>query len=58
MSNDRLPYKNETIKKFYAENNIKQMFSSPYHPQNNGVVKVAHKEIRKQVIISHSKISR
>ena len=47
-------YKNNLFKNYCDENNIKHIFSSPYHPESNGIVEVSHKEIRKNVIISYS----
>ena len=38
------------IENFCSENNIKHIKSSPKHPQANGVVVIAHKEIRKLII--------
>ena len=50
-----LQNKNHLFEKFCTDHNIKHIFSSPYHPQSNGVVEVAHKEIKKNVIIDFSK---
>lgn len=47
-------YNNKIIDNFCCVHNIKHILSIPYHPQTNGVVEVAHKEIRKIVIISYS----
>ena len=38
-------YKNNLFKNYCDENNIKHIFSSPYHPESNGIVEVSHKEI-------------
>ena len=48
-------YKNNLFNTFCENNNIQHIFSSPYHPQTNGVIEVAHKEILKNVIIEYSK---
>jgi len=48
-------YKNNLFKAYFEDNNIQHIFTSPYHPQINGVIEVAHKEIRKNVIIEYSK---
>ena len=55
QSDNGVEYKNNLFEKFCTDHNIKHIFSSPYHPQSNGVVEVAHKEIKKNVIIDFSK---
>ena len=55
QSDNGVEYKNNLFDKFCADHNINHIFSSPYHPQTNGVVEVAHKEIKKNVIIDYSK---
>ena len=40
-------FKNEIIKNFCIEHDIKIIHSSPYHPQTNGACEVTHKEIQK-----------
>ena len=47
QSDNGSEYKNNIISNFCHKNNIKQIFSSPRHPQTNGVIEVTHKEIRK-----------
>ena len=49
-------YNNKIIDNFCKVHNIKHILSSPYHPKTNGLEEVAHKEIRKNVIISYSEI--
>ena len=39
----------------FVQNSINHIFSSPYHPKTNRVIEVAHKEIKKTVIIEYSK---
>ena len=55
QSDNGVEYKNNLFDKFCVDHNINHIFSSPYHPQTNGVVWVAHKEIKKNVIIDYSK---
>ena len=55
QSDNGVEYKNHLFDKLCTEHNINHIFSSPYHPQTNGVVEVAHKEIKKTVIIDYSK---
>ena len=43
-------YNNSIIINFLESNNVKHIFSSPRHPQSNGVVEVIHKEIRKNIL--------
>lgn len=43
-------YNNSIIKNYLATNDIQQIFSSPRHPQSNGVVEVVHKEVRKNIL--------
>ena len=50
-------YKNHLMEEFCIEHNIKYIFSSPHHPQTNGIIDVTHKEIRKNVILYYSKNS-
>ena len=50
-------YKNHIMEDFCEKNNINHIFSSPYHPQTNGVVEVSHKEIRKNLVLFYSKYS-
>ena len=45
----------QLFQEFSNQHNIQHIFSSPYHPQINGVLEVAHKEIKKHVIIDYSK---
>ena len=47
-------YKNSLFKDFCEKHSITHIFSSPYHPQTNGVVEVSHKEIRKNLILMYS----
>lgn len=47
-------YKNTLWSQFCEEKNIKHIFSTPYHPEKNGVIEVSHKEIRKNVMISYA----
>ena len=51
QSDNGSEYKNELISNFCVENKIKQIFSSPYRPSTNGVVEVAHKEIRRHIML-------
>jgi len=55
QSDNGSEYKNDIISTFCSENNIKQIFSSPYRPSTNGVVEVSHKEIRRHVIMEFIK---
>ena len=43
-------YKNNIINNLLTSNNIEHIFSSPRHPQTNGVVEVVHKEVRKNIL--------
>jgi len=43
-------YNNSIIINFLESNNVKHIFSSPRHPQSNGVVEVIRKEIRKNIL--------
>ena len=54
QSDNGSEYKNSLIEEFCNNNNIKHIYSSPYHPSTNGVVEVCHKEVRKQVIIYYA----
>lgn len=47
-------YSNNLIEDFCSENNIRHIKNSPRHPQTNGVVEIAHKEIRKIDIQKYS----
>jgi len=55
QSDNGLEYKNNIIKNFCENNNIKQIFSSLRHPETNGVIEVSHQEIRKNVILEFSR---
>ena len=44
-------YKNNIINNFLISNNIEYIFSSPKHPQTNGVVEVAQEDVRKNFFI-------
>ena len=55
QSDNGVEFKNHLFEKLCTDHNIKHIFSSPYHPQTNGVVEVAHKEIKKNVILDFSK---
>ena len=37
-------FKNEKLDRYCLENNIKLIYSSPYHPQTNGVCEFVHKD--------------
>ena len=50
QSDNGLEYKNNIIKNFCENNNLKQIFSAPRHPETNGVIEVSHKELRKNII--------
>lgn len=50
QSDNGSEYKNNIIKNYLDDNNIKRIFSSPRHPQTNGVVEVVHKEVRKNLL--------
>ena len=43
-------YNNSIIINFLESNNVKHIFSSPRHPQRNGVVEDIRKEIRKNIL--------
>ena len=43
-------FKNNFLEKYCADNNIKLIFSSPFHPQTNGTCESVHKEIRKYIL--------
>ena len=43
-------FKNNFLEQYCAENNIKLIFSSPFHPQTNGAYESVHKEIRKYIL--------
>ena len=45
-------YKNNTIENFCVSNKIQHIFSTPRHPQTNGVVEIVHKEVRKNILNS------
>ena len=47
-------YKNNLISDFCLNNHIKHIFSSPRHPQINGIVEISHKEIQKNKFIFYS----
>lgn len=47
-------YKNELFKEYCLNNDIKHIFSSPYHPKTKGVIEVSHKEILKNVLLYYS----
>ena len=42
-------FRNNLLESYCKNNNIKLIYSSPYHPQTNGVCEVVHKEIRKYI---------
>lgn len=42
------------MEEFFSIKNIKNIFNSLYHPQNNGVVEVSYKKIRKNVLIYYA----
>jgi transposase InsO family protein len=44
QSDNGVEYKNKLVDEFCLNNNIKHIYSSPFHPSTNDVVKVAHKE--------------
>ena len=50
QSDNGLEYKNALFKEFCIKNNIIQIFSSPRHPQTNGVIEICHKETRKYIL--------
>ena len=52
QSDNGSEYNNALVKNFLNTNNIKQIFSSPRHPQSNGVVEVVHKEVRKNILFN------
>ena len=56
QSDNRSEYNNALVKNFLITNNIKQIFSSPRHPQSNGVVEVVYKEVRKNILFNINKI--
>ena len=37
-------------------NDIQHVFSSPRHPQSNGVVEIVHKEVRKNILCNINEI--
>ena len=43
-------FKNSLLENYCINNNIKLIFSSPYHPQTNGACESVHKEIRKHIL--------
>ena len=43
-------FKNNFLEQYCAENNVKLIFSSPFHPQTNGACESVHKEIRKYIL--------
>ena len=51
-----MEYKNNLIKNYLTTNKINHIFSSPRHPQTNGVVEVVHKEVRKDIFYHINKI--
>jgi len=55
QSDNGSEFKNNLFQEFCTKHNIEHIFSSQYHPQTNGVVEVAHKEIKEYVIIEYSK---
>ena len=38
LTDNHLNFKNKRLQKFCSDNNIKHVFSTPYHPQTNGIV--------------------
>jgi len=50
QSDNGSEYKNAIINNLLTSNNIKQIFSSPRHPQTNGVMEIVHKEVRKNIL--------
>ena len=40
-------FKNKELKLYLEKEDIKQVFSRPYHPQSNGAVEALHKSVRK-----------
>ena len=56
QSDNGLEYNNTIIKNFLESNNVKHIFSSPRHPQSNGVVEVIHKEVRENILSNINQI--
>lgn len=50
QSDNDSEYKNAIINNLLTLNNIKEIFSSPRHPQTNWVVEIVHKEVRKNIL--------
>ena len=50
QSHNGSEYKNAVVNNYLTSNNIKHIFSSPKHPQSNGVVEVVHKEVGKNIL--------
>ena len=50
QTDNGIEYKNNIINNLLTSNNIEHIFSSPRHPQINGVVEVVHKEVRKNIV--------
>ena len=49
QTDNGIEYKNNILNNFCLETNINHVFSSPHHPQTNGVIEVSHKENRKYI---------
>ena len=57
QSDNGMEYKNTIINNYLTTNNINHIYSSPRHPQSNGVVEVVHKEVRKNIFYNINKIN-
>ena len=57
QSDNGTEYKNTLINNYLTTNNINHIYSSPRHPQSNGVVEVVHKEVRKNIFYHINKIN-
>jgi transposase InsO family protein len=50
QSDNGSEFSNRLLKNYCTENNIKLVFSSPYHPKSNGACESVHKEIGKYLL--------
>ena len=50
QSDNGTEYNNSIINNYLASNNVEHIFSSPRHPQTNGVVEVVYKEVKNYVL--------